>query len=136
MALRSWGFSTRVAVRRGATNAVFTALATLALLAALTAPGARAAGPGAVAARVGAAPAMRRIPLVLPLRVNAAALQRFATAVSTPGSPEYGRYESITELTRRFGAPAAERGAVLRFLRRAGARSVSIDGTGLFARAR
>ncbi|MGH2876416.1 MAG: S53 family peptidase, partial [Solirubrobacteraceae bacterium] len=64
---------------------------------------------------------------------DTAGLDRFAQRVSTPGSRVYRRYESIAELAHRFGAPVQARTRVVRFLRRAGASSVKIDVTGLFA---
>jgi kumamolisin len=82
---------------------------------------------------VGAAPANGTVALALPLKANDAGLSRFATAVSTPGSPQYGQYESVPALARRFGASAGTRTRVLRYLRAAGATSVKIDVTGLFA---
>lgn len=84
-------------------------------------------------ARLGFAPAAKALSLVLPLKTDKAGLERFATAVSTPGSPQYGKYESIPTLVRRFGAPAGERAQVIGYLRRAGATGVKIDGTGLYA---
>lgn len=94
--------------------------------------------PGAMAAtgqitRLGSAPAGKSLSLVLPLRTDKAGLARFATAVSTPGSPQYGQYESIPALVSRFGAPAGERTQVLHYLRGTGATGVKIDGSGLFA---
>jgi subtilase family serine protease len=96
-------------------------------------PAAPAAVPEAHATRVGPAPAAWSLRLVLPLRADLGGLQRFALAVSTPGSPEQGAYESIADLARRFGASPATRRRVLSYLRRAGARDVGIDATGLFA---
>jgi subtilase family serine protease len=96
-------------------------------------PVAAAAGGTAQITRVGAAPARTPLSLVLPLKTDKAGLARFATAVSTPGSPEYGRYESIPALAHRFGAPAGERVRVLHYLRGTGASGVKIDGTGLYA---
>jgi kumamolisin len=92
-----------------------------------------ARGPLASAARVGRAPASQRLQIVIPLLVDQAALRRFALAVSTPGSPQYGQYASIPELAARFGASARTRARAVRFLRRAGASKVRIDATGLFA---
>ena len=83
--------------------------------------------------RLGATPARKPLSLVLPLKTDKAGLARFATAVSTPGSPEYGQFESVPALARRFGAPAGERAKVLRYLRATGASAVKIDGTGLYA---
>ena len=70
--------------------------------------------------------------LVLPLVADNAGIDRFATAVSTPGSPEYGQYESIASLSRRFGASASARRRATRFLRRAGAIAIRMDATGMF----
>lgn len=46
-----------------------------------------------------------------------AALQRFAQAVSTPGSADYGRYLSVHQFAGRFGATDAAVSAVTRTLR-------------------
>jgi subtilase family serine protease len=92
-----------------------------------------AKGATAHVTRVGAAPAGRTVSLALPLKADVSGLERFATAVSTPGSPQYGEYDSIANLARRFGAPADERARVISSLRRAGATGVKIDVTGLFA---
>ena len=85
------------------------------------------------AVRVGTAPARERLQLVLPLAGDEAALERFATAVSTVGSPEYAHYASIPELAARFGAGTRARATVIHFLRSHGATDVRIDATGLFA---
>lgn len=77
-------------------------------------------------------PATREIQLVLPLSAKLAGLERLAAAVSTPGSPDFGQYQSIAGLTRRFGASPAARRRVEAYLRRAGATAVRADGTGLF----
>jgi subtilase family serine protease len=93
-----------------------------------------AAGTGtAQMTRVGSASTGTSLSLVLPLKTDKAGLTRFATAVSTPGSPEYGQFESIPALVHRFGAPADERAQVLDYLRHTGATGVKIDGTGLYA---
>ena len=73
--------------------------------------------------------------LVLPLVADNAGIDRFATAVSTPGSPDYGQYESIASLSRRFGASASTRRRAIGFLRRAGAVAIRMDATGLFINA-
>ena len=96
-------------------------------------PAALAAGPQAHVTRVGPAPAAQPLQLVLPLKSDLGGLRRFALAVSTPGSPAYGAYESVSQLARRFGASRSTRARVVSYLRRAGARAVSIDVTGLFA---
>jgi subtilase family serine protease len=92
-----------------------------------------AAGPKAGAARVGSAPPAQKLQLVFPLKANLAGLERFATAVTTVGSPQYGDFEPIAVLARRFGASTTTRAGVLRYLARAGASRARIDATGLFA---
>lgn len=87
------------------------------------------------ATRVGAAPSGQALKLILPLKVDAAGLRRFATAVSTPGSPDYGRFLSIAALARRFGASSSTRAQVIHYLRGRGATHVSVDATGLLAEA-
>ena len=89
--------------------------------------------PIAGAAAVGSAPAGTRLELVFPLQTRGlAALRRFALAVSTPGSPEYARYESIPQLARRFGASRLVERRTVAYLRRAGATNLRVDATGLF----
>jgi subtilase family serine protease len=91
--------------------------------------------PAARTSRIGSARSGGTVSLALPLKADVAGLQRFATAVSTPGSSQYGQYDSIANLSRRFGASAADRSRVLSYLRRAGATGVNVDVTGLFAAA-
>src|SRR5436305_2265819 len=113
-----------------------TALAACAAgVAALAAPPALGAGPVAGAARVGAVPAGQRLGLVFPLKADDAGLAAFARAVSTPGSPLYGQYESVQTLAGRFGASSATSSRVLAYLRARGARDARIDPTGLLAEA-
>jgi kumamolisin len=101
---------------------------------ALLAPGAAAArGARDAVQRLGLAPQSQGLALVFPLRADIAGLERFATEVSTVGSPRYGHYEPIAALVRRFGASLGDRLRVTQFLHRAGARHVRIDATGLFA---
>jgi subtilase family serine protease len=95
------------------------------------APTTLAAGPAAGAARVGSAPAHQQLTVLLPLKLDQSGLAAFATAVSTPGSAQYGHYASISTLARRFGARTAVRARVIAFLRRAGATHVAADRTGL-----
>jgi subtilase family serine protease len=83
--------------------------------------------------RDGAAPVSQTIALVLPLVADEAGLQRQALAVTTIGSPQYGQYESIAQLARRFGASPSARRQVTAYLRSHGATDVKIDATGLFA---
>jgi kumamolisin len=79
-----------------------------------------------------AAAAAGRLSLVLPLRADAAGLRRFAAAVSTPGSPQYGQYESVRWLARHFGAPVAQARRAEVYLRSVGATDVRLDPTALF----
>ncbi len=116
--------------RRGACQAFLSAG-----LAVLAAAGAANAAPSAHITRIGPAAAGQSLRLVFPLAADEGGLARLAALVSTPGSGRYGRYEPIAELARRYGASPRTRARVLRFLRRAGARDVKIDATGLFARA-
>jgi subtilase family serine protease len=97
----------------------------------LWAPTALAAGPVAGAARVGSAPAHKQLTVLLPLKVDQRGLAAFATAVSTPGSAQYGHYASMSTIARRFGAPSAVRARVISFLQRSGATHVTADRTGL-----
>src|SRR5947209_7963899 len=101
--------------------------------AAVAASPAAAAGPPARSTWLGAAPTSGTVSLALPLKADLDGLRRFATAVSTPGSAQYGQFESIAALARRFGAPAAERSRVVGYLKRTGATGVKVDVTGLFA---
>ncbi|HSS39698.1 MAG TPA: S53 family peptidase, partial [Polyangia bacterium] len=82
---------------------------------------------------LGAAPANGTVSLSLPLKADVAGLERFATAVSDPKSAQYGQYDSIANLAKRFGAPAAERARVVSYLKGTGATGVKVDVTGLFA---
>ena len=88
---------------------------------------------GGLTGTADAAARTRPLQLVLPLVADQSGLHAFATAVTTPGSPQYADYASIPTLARRFGASAATRARVTAFLRGAGARDVRIDATGLFA---
>jgi subtilase family serine protease len=99
--------------------------------AAITAPGAIAAAPrtpvGSVArlprqAQVlGALSAKRRVSLTVSLQPrDPGALARYATAVSTPGTREYGRFLTVPQFASRFGAPRSHIAAVRTTLRRDG----------------
>jgi kumamolisin len=88
---------------------------------------------GATVERVGRAAGGRTIAIELPLRAGGRGLARFATAVATPGSPQYGRYASIPWLSRHFGAAPTTRARVRAWLREHGATQVRVDRTGLFA---
>src|SRR5947209_15754653 len=105
------------------------------LLFLLALPAGASAAPAAHAARLGAAPARASLQLVLPLKADLTGLRRAALAISTPGSPSYGQYSSLSRLAQRFGATRRARRRVTSYLQRVGARKVRIDVTGLFAEA-
>lgn len=84
---------------------------------------------------LGPAPAQQQLALDIPLLADDTGLERFALSVATPGSASYGRYATVAELARRFGArPAASR-AVMRYLRRAGASAVVLSPTRMYVQA-
>ena len=91
------------------------------------------ARPTGDSAELGPARAGQPLQVVIPLVARVAALERFAVAVATPGSADYGRYESVAELARRFGASQSVRAWVMGYLRQAGATAAKVDATGLFA---
>jgi subtilase family serine protease len=101
----------------------------------VSASSALAAGPSAQITRVGPAPSSQPLELMFPLKADLAGLRRKALAVSTPGSPDFGAFQPIDQLARRYGATADARARVLSYLRRVGARRARIDATGLFAEA-
>lgn len=103
---------------------------------ALAVPAAGAgAPPVARLSSVGAAPPSAQLDLVVPLVADDAGLERFALAVSTPGSPAYGRFASLRELARRFGASAHVAAAAMRYLRSIGARRVELSPTRMYVQA-
>ncbi len=75
-------------------------------------------------ARFGQAlPASRRLRLTIALRPrDPAALSAFATAVSTPGSRQYGHYLTVSRFARRFGATSSQLAAVAASMRAGGLR--------------
>lgn len=84
------------------------------------------AGPAAAAGK----PDLRRA-VILGLQRPEQDLARFVEAASTPGSSSYGRYLTLPELRRTYGAKEGDRHRVMRFLRRApGVRSVQMGPTG------
>ncbi len=130
--MKSWGRGQRFL--RAATLASIVCVGALAWAATVAGvPTARAASPTPGATWTGLAAPNGTISLVLPLRADLAGLERFAGAVSDPGSSQYGHYAPVAVLARRFGASAAARARVTRYLRAGGATSVKIDVTGLFA---
>jgi len=75
------------------------------------------------ARRERALPAVRRLRLTIALKPrDVAALRAFATAVSTPGTAQYGRYLSVAQFARRFGAGPAQLAAVSAAMRAGGLR--------------
>jgi kumamolisin len=111
------------------------AVALLVLVALATLGGARPARASTLDAARNAAPANAELNIVLPLVARSAALRRYALAVSTPGTPLYGRYASLQTLALRYGAPRSTRERVLAYLRSRGAHAVRIDATGELAEA-
>ena len=71
-------------------------------------------------ARVGAASSSHRLNLLLALRADDAALTAYASAVSNPSSPLYGKYLEPGQIAQRFGSLKADRARVTRALRSAG----------------
>jgi subtilase family serine protease len=71
-------------------------------------------------ARVGAASSSHRLNLLLALRADDAALTAYASAVSNPSSPLYGKYLEPEQIARRFGSSQVDRARVKKALRRAG----------------
>lgn len=127
--------------RRRWSRLIVIAGAGIGALTALT-PSALAAGPRA---RVGSTPPLPAhasirgaTPRAQRLRVTVAlaprdplALKAFATAVSTPGSAQYGRYLTVAQFARRFGATPAHAAAVARSLRADGLRVGALTGNRL-----
>ena len=128
----NWGMS-RAMARAGRVRILLATVAGVLSVGALSAAPAAAATSSTHWTWLGAAPGNGTVSLSLPLKADLAGLERFAGAVSDPKSSEYGQYDSIANLAKRFGAPAAERARVVGYLRRAGATGVKIDVTGLFA---
>ncbi len=132
MGTSSWGLN-RIPPALGRARMVVAATACLVCAGALWASPALAAGSSTHWTWLGAAPANGTVSLALPLKADLTGLERFATDVSNPRSPQYGQYDSIANLAKRFGAPAAERARVLSYLAGVGATGVKVDVTGLFA---
>ena len=107
------------------TTAALVALVICALLA--SAPGAASAdgvfasaSAASKGARVGAASANHRLSILLALRADDAALTAYASAVSNPSSPLYGKYLGPEQIAQRFGSSKADRARVKKALRTAG----------------
>ena len=84
----------------------------------------------ALAASAEAAVAPLTLTLVLAPR-DPAGLAALATAVATPGSPQYHRYLSVREFAGRFGASAAGVAAARNMLRAAGVTPGALAANGL-----
>jgi subtilase family serine protease len=68
-----------------------------------------------------ALPAGLRLRLTIALKPrDASALSAFATAVSTPGNPQYGHYLSVPRFAQRFGATSSQLAAVAASMRAGG----------------
>jgi subtilase family serine protease len=76
-----------------------------------------------------------RLTIQLWLRPDLAAAQRFAIAVSTPGSAQFHRYLSPAGFTARFGPSRGEAGAVESWLRTEGFTAVHTDSQRSYVRA-
>ena len=75
------------------------------------------------ARRERALPAARRLRLTIALKPHdAAALRAFATAVSTPGTAQFGRSLSVAQFAQRFGAGPSQLAAVSAAMRAGGLR--------------
>ncbi len=94
------------------------------------------AGAHALVTPASTAPPGKQLQLVLPLLADRAGLTRYAGAVSTLGSVDYGRYRSMRWLARHFGASASTRQRVVVYLKAHGARAVRADSSGQFVYAR
>ncbi len=71
---------------------------------------------------VGATPASRKLAVTVELEPrDPVGLKNFATAASTPGTPQYGHFLTVPQFVSRFGAPPAHVAAVIKALRVAGA---------------
>ena len=70
----------------------------------------------------------RRLALTIALQPrDPLALSSFATAVSTPGSPQYGQFLSVPQFARRYGATTVALAAVKRAMRAGGLRVGSVS---------
>lgn len=76
---------------------------------------------------LGAVPALTRLRATVALAPrDPAGLQALASAVSTPGSGEYGRFLTVAEFAARYGPSRSAIGALERELRGAGLRIVTV----------
>ncbi len=94
-----------------------------------------AGGPSAQAAGATPAPSGPALQIVLPLVADDSGLAQFVRAVSTPGSPRYGDFASLSWLAARFGARPSVAAAAMRYLRSVGARAVALSPTRMYVQA-
>ncbi|MCL5947693.1 MAG: S53 family peptidase [Actinobacteria bacterium] len=81
---------------------------------------------------VGTAPGSARLDLTVSLVPhNDGGLARLVSEVSTPGTPYYRHYLSVSQFARRFGAPSRVASAVLKALRALGLHPGSLSPDGL-----
>ncbi|MCL4434661.1 MAG: S53 family peptidase [Actinobacteria bacterium] len=81
---------------------------------------------------VGTAPGSARLDVTVSLFPhNGGGLARLVSEVSTPGTPYYRHYLSVSQFARRFGAPSQVAGAVLKMLRAFGLHPGSLSPDGL-----
>ena len=76
---------------------------------------------------LGAVPAGSRLTIQLWLKSRTTAAAGYASAVSTPGNPQFEHYLTPAAYTARFGASSAEAASVEAWLRSAGFSGVSAD---------
>ncbi len=69
---------------------------------------------------VGTASSSHRLSILLTLRGDDAGLKAYASAVSDPSSPLYGKYLTPAQIGQRFGSSASDRARVVEVLRAAG----------------
>lgn len=76
---------------------------------------------------IGAVSGSQKLTIQVWLKQRTAAAESFATAVSTPGSAQYGHFLSPAAYEARFGATGAQAGSVASWLRSAGFAGVRTD---------
>jgi subtilase family serine protease len=84
---------------------------------------------------IGKASASRRLSIEVWLKPRIAAAQRFAAAVSSPGSPQFRHYLSPDSYTSRFGAASGEERKVAAWLHAAGFTGIRADAQRSYVRA-
>lgn len=87
------------------------------------------------ASATGAVAGSQQLSIQVWLRGQTAAAQNFATAVSTPGSPQFHHYLSPDSYTARFGPTRAEASKVEAWLRAQGFTGITVDSQRSYVRA-